>query len=152
MCPAITVQASCHLERSGPVSVLEMGDVFGCVSMCCLRCVVGCVRDGVDALAVVWWRSFFFLKKEICNCKKNPAKKFFTITENIMSASNYEYYSFSYFEKIRNTHFCTHSAKMVTIQSAHSILTFSGSLTPSHSASLSSIVETLALLAIPAIG
>ena len=61
-----TEQASCHLEFSGPVSVLEMGDVFvfgcvwlclvvfGCVSMCCLRCVVGCLRDGVDALAVVW--------------------------------------------------------------------------------------------------
>ena len=49
---------------SGPASVLEMGDVFcvwlwlvvfGCVSMCCLRCVVGCVSVGVDALAVVWW-------------------------------------------------------------------------------------------------
>ena len=26
-----------------------------CVSMCCLRCVVGCVSDDVDALAVVWW-------------------------------------------------------------------------------------------------
>ena len=26
-----------------------------CVSMCCLRCVVGCVSVGVDALAVVWW-------------------------------------------------------------------------------------------------
>ena len=27
--------------------------MFGCVTMCCLRCVVGCVRVGVDALAVV---------------------------------------------------------------------------------------------------
>ena len=26
-----------------------------CVSMCCLRCVVGCVSVGVDALAVVRW-------------------------------------------------------------------------------------------------
>ena len=51
--------------------MLEMGVVFGgvvvcvrvwlclvvslCDSMCCLRCVVGCVSVGVDALAVVWW-------------------------------------------------------------------------------------------------
>ena len=36
------MQASNHLERSGPVSVLEMGLVFGCVSMCqfVLVCVV----------------------------------------------------------------------------------------------------------------
>ena len=35
-CPGITVQASCHLEWSGPVFVLEMGDVFvfGCVWFC----------------------------------------------------------------------------------------------------------------------
>ena len=42
-----------------------MGDVVGCgwlclvklacVGMCCLRCVVGCVSVGVDALAVVRW-------------------------------------------------------------------------------------------------
>ena len=29
--------------------------MFGRVSMCCLRCVVGCVSVGVVALAVVWW-------------------------------------------------------------------------------------------------
>ena len=29
--------------------------VFGRVSMCCLRCVVGCVSVGVYALAVVRW-------------------------------------------------------------------------------------------------
>ena len=44
--------------------MLEMGVVFGgvwwclvvlvCVSLCCLRCVVGCVSVGIDALAVVW--------------------------------------------------------------------------------------------------
>ena len=45
------MQASRHLERSGPVSVLEMGDVLVCVGMCC---VVGCVSVGVGALAVVW--------------------------------------------------------------------------------------------------
>ena len=28
------VQASCHLEGSGPVSVLEMGVVFGGVWLC----------------------------------------------------------------------------------------------------------------------
>ena len=53
------------LGMNGPASVLEMGDVFlcvsmcqyvlVCVSMCCLRCGVGCVGVGVDALAVVWW-------------------------------------------------------------------------------------------------
>ena len=53
-CPSITVQASCHLERSGPVSVLGMGVVFVlCLSMmswlCCWlrrcwrRCVGCCV-------------------------------------------------------------------------------------------------------------
>ena len=29
--------------------------MFGRVSMCCLRCVVGCVSVGVDSLAVVRW-------------------------------------------------------------------------------------------------
>ena len=28
--------------------------VLACVSMCCLRCVVGCLSVGVDALVVVW--------------------------------------------------------------------------------------------------
>ena len=74
MCPGITVQASCHLEWSGPVSVLErvmclclvvfgyvwlclvvFGYVWLCLGMCCVRCVGGFVSVGVDALAVVWW-------------------------------------------------------------------------------------------------
>ena len=29
--------------------------VIVCVSVCCLRCVVGCVSVGVDALAVARW-------------------------------------------------------------------------------------------------
>ena len=29
--------------------------VVVCGGMCCLRCFVGCVSVGVDALAVVWW-------------------------------------------------------------------------------------------------
>ena len=41
-CPGITVQTSCHLERSGHVSVLEMGDVF--VSGCVWLCLVVLVR------------------------------------------------------------------------------------------------------------
>ena len=45
-----------------------------CVSMCCLRCVVGCVSAGVDALGVKE-------KNEICIItKKNPARDFSTIT------------------------------------------------------------------------
>ena len=45
-CPSITVQASCHLELSGPVSVLEMGVVL-------VLCWY--VLSGVTALAVVVW-------------------------------------------------------------------------------------------------
>ena len=69
--------------------------VFGCVSMCqyvticvsacCLRCVVGCVSVGVDALTV-----------QNKNDRKNPAREFLNIKVLINSkngpASNYEYY------------------------------------------------------------
>ena len=58
-CPGITEQASCHLELSGSVSVLEMGDVFvfGCVWLC-LVVLVRVVFDVLlvaSVLAVVWW-------------------------------------------------------------------------------------------------
>ena len=61
-----TMQALRRLEWSGPVAVLEMGDVLVCVGMCC---VVGWVSVGVGALAVVWWwRSK--KKNDVCNFKK----------------------------------------------------------------------------------
>ena len=62
--------------------------VLVCVTMCCLRCVVGCVSVGVDALAVVWWRRF--KKKEtktksVISKKKCPAREFISITVFINS-------------------------------------------------------------------
>ena len=55
ICPSITVQTSCHLEWSGHVSVLEMGDVFmfSCVWLCLvvLVCVVFVVLLVASVLA-----------------------------------------------------------------------------------------------------
>ena len=60
--------------------------MFGRVSMCCLRCVVGCVSVGVDELAVVWWRRFKKMKKnETCKSKKNPTREFISIAVFINS-------------------------------------------------------------------
>ena len=69
--------------------------------MCCLRCVVGCVSVGVDALAVVWWGRF---KKKSVITKKKSRDGLFTTTVLINSkqfgpASNYEYYGFLFFRK-----------------------------------------------------
>ena len=48
-CPGIPVQASCQLEWSGPVSVLEMGDVLWCVWWCLVVLVCGSM----------WWYVLF---------------------------------------------------------------------------------------------
>ena len=54
----VPVQASCHLEWSGSVSVLEMGDVFVCVSMrqYVLVCVVFVVLLVASVLASMRWQ------------------------------------------------------------------------------------------------
>ena len=60
--------------------------VLVCVSMCCFRCVAGCVSVGVDALAVVWW--WRFKKKEITTSvisKKCPAREVIPIAVLINS-------------------------------------------------------------------
>ena len=49
----MSVVFGCVLVAFGCVSMCQY--VIVCVSVCCLRCVVGCVSVGVDALAVVWW-------------------------------------------------------------------------------------------------
>ena len=58
-CPSITVQSLCHLEWSGHVSVLEMGDVFvfGCVWLCLVElvCVVLVLLLVASVLASMRW-------------------------------------------------------------------------------------------------
>ena len=66
----VTVQKKKKRKKSAPrISAIMFGEmvklrfsenawcfvVLACVSLCCLRCVAGCVSVGVDALAVVWW-------------------------------------------------------------------------------------------------
>ena len=78
--------------------------MFGCVSMCCLRCVVGCVSVGVDALAVVCGGDVFQKKTKSVIPKKYFARKCVSITvfisfKKLDPASNYDFYGCNSFEK-----------------------------------------------------
>ena len=71
----MSVVFGCVLVVFGCVSMCQY--VIVCVSVCCLRCVVGCVSVGVDALAVVWWSRFKRDQNEICNYRKISRERFY---------------------------------------------------------------------------
>ena len=81
--------------------------VLVCVSMCCLRCVVGCVSVGVDALQL--YGGDGSKKNKICNSKKMSRERIYphhglNYFEIFKTALNYSHYRFNQFEKRLNPH------------------------------------------------